>query len=201
MAVAQLTIVGRLHGQTTNNVMHFRNNASGAGLAALIADIIDCIRTALLPALSLDWQLIEVRAKEIHPFLGEDVVVAGVGTDIGAQSVGVPSICAGLIQIKTGFGGRRKRGRIYIAGLSEANTANSSLTPGEVTLLLAYATCLANKFLGGVGFTGWNLGVLSEKTRKEQPLAGDNVWFTEATALTVVDQVASMRSRRVGVGV
>lgn len=197
--VWKITMVGQLHGQETNNVWHFRFNSDAATFANLAIAIFDCIRTALLPGLSNEWRCIELRGKQLFPVATDEAIIPAEATDIGAiNGEGLPSYCAGLISIKTGVAGRRNRGRFYIAGIPETGQTASRLTNGELALLVAFATCLANKFVIPNNNFPMRLGVLSRKNVQ----GGQNIGaaFREATVLTTTNVLATMRRRKLGVG-
>lgn len=195
----KITMVGQLHGQETNNVWHFRFTSEAATFATIAAAIFDCIRTTLLPALSNEWRCIELRGKQIFPNATDEAIIPAEPTDIGGiNNESLPSFNAGLISIKTGAAGRRNRGRFYIAGIPETGQNGSRLTTGELALLVAFATCLANKFIIANNTFPATLGVLSRKNVQSGQSIGNA--FRSGTVLTTTNVLATMRRRKIGVG-
>lgn len=197
--IYKVTIIGELHGSATNNVLHFEGSNNLATLVDIVTQVIDCVRTALLPALSNEWILRGVKGQTIHPVLSDEHFIGGNPGDVGSVvNEGLPAMSAGLIQIRTGLGGRRNRGRIFIAGIPENGHNTTRLTTPELALLAAFATCLANKFISANSVHPYYLGVLSRKTIQ----AGQNIpqSFKRATVLTTTNLLASQRRRRPGVG-
>jgi hypothetical protein len=199
--IAQVTIRGGIHGVQTNNVLSFRSNNSLTDVNSILVDLLDCVRTTLFPALSNDWVLDSLRGKVIYPAPGDEIIIAAESTDKGNKLTGGDvSFAAALVQVRTGLGGRSKRGRFFLAGVDEGGIESSRLTNGELALIAAFAACLAGKFLGGFGLTGWNLGVYSRKLRLANPNEPANFFFP-ATQLVAVPVVATMHSRKIGQGV
>lgn len=197
--IVKITIVGSLHGQETNNVLHFRFTSGISTFQGLIDAILDCIRTALLPGLSNEWRLIEVRGKQLFPIGTDEVITPALPGDVGGLSVeALPSYCAGLISIKTGLAGRRNRGRFFLAGIPENGHTASRLTSGELAALVAYATCLAGKFISATSTHPYFLGVLSRKNIASGMNIGQA--FKEATVLQTTNVLGTQRRRKVGVG-
>ena len=198
--VVKLTVVGKLHGQEVEQVMHFKGGVTSTDVIQLINDVLDCLRTTLWPALSPEYTLVEVRAKKLYPTATDEVVTPAVSTDHGtASGESLPSFCAAVVAIKTGLAGRTHRGRNYWGGIPEGGAANSLMTGTEWGLVIAFAACLAGKFIGLTASSSWTLGVLS---RKLETAVGGNPSnaFTAATNLTVSQVIGTQRRRKLGVG-
>lgn len=196
---AQVTIVGEIHGQETNNVLNFRSAVDAATLATLLGDIGQCIITSLLPALSNEWKFKELRGKITAPVAGDEVIESQ-GVQVGSQfAQGDVTFTAALFSIKTGFAGRSKRGRFFIAGIAKEDIINSEFTDAHMNLLIAFATCLINKFILTATAGDWKLGVLSRKRIAPAPIDYE-ANFTHALTIAPHKVVAVMRSRRKGHG-
>lgn len=205
--IARARIIGRNHAGQTVNVCHFATNIVGYdaanpadALTRLATALLECVRDALLPAVPSDWRLIKITAQGIGPTLSDEVEVQALGTDIGEGTASDVSFAAQLLSLKTGKGGRSKRGRMFCPPPPEDGVTESALTPGQVALLAAFAACLATKFLTPNGTQDdWRLAVLSRKL-----LAANNNNFdlavTEVTTITANSLVATMRSRKFGKG-
>lgn len=202
--VARVVIQGELHGQQTINVLHFGSEGAvppdvTTNLQNLIAAVLTCIRDTLLPAVSQDWKLQQVTAKQLYPTATDERVVLAEPTDVGAiAGDGDVSFTAQLLQIRTGLAGRTNRGRMFIAGVPEGGVSQSRLTPGQLALIAAFAACLVSEFIGQPA-PAWNLGILSRKNL-QQNYSNAHTNFRLATSVQATNLVATMRSRKVGKG-
>jgi hypothetical protein len=200
--IVEVTIAGTLHGQETNNVLHFGGNGAEPNLNQLLTDVLDCIVTAFKPAASSEWSLVKVAGRPLFPTLGDPLdkfpAAPVTGTGLPAET----SFSANIIRINTGLGGRRHRGRMFLPGVIANDVQQSKLTDSGLAKLVTFAACLAGKFIkasGAVDFPAWEIGVLSRTTAKT---AGQTIetGFTPATVLTPQRVVGVMRSRRIGHG-
>jgi len=204
-AHAQVKIIGRLHGQLTNNVLNFATNSevlddlTGIALLKQLAnDVKECVESTLVLAVTSDWKFEGVEATKTAPVKG-DSVPGDAPEDIeGALSPTSVSFASSLVRISTGGGGRSGHGRMFLPPAGEAQINTSSLDPATTALLVQFCVCLAGKFIDNAT-TPWRLGVLSRKKVNDVLPPIDNR-FREARVLTPVQQVASIRSRKVGHG-
>lgn len=206
VAGAQARIHGEIHGQQTVNVLNFGTNAaildSGALdtlLLELAAGLLDCVITTLLPAVSVDWRAVSCDAKRIYPVVSDPIIATAAANQVGSKSATSVSFAASLMSVRTGGGGRKGRGRIFLPPPGEAEMVASAVDAGTLTALAAFATCLVGKFAGLSPTTSWRLGVLSRKTAGPTNSAFDT-GFRLVTQLSPVANVAVMRSRRKGHG-
>jgi len=206
VAHAQARIIGEIHGQETVNVLHFVTNDEIADeaeldtlLLALATALLECVITTLLPAVSSDWKVIRCDAKRIAPAVSDPIVATADSGSVGELSATSVSFAASLVNIRTGGGGRQGRGRMFLPPPGESEVSQSSIDPGTLTLITAFLTCLAGKFMGTGATTAWRLGILSNKHRSGIGGTYDNS-FREATSLNPVADLAVMRSRRKGHG-
>jgi hypothetical protein len=198
--VVQVVIKGKLHGQETNNVLHFGATAAEPNYAALILDVIACIYDSLRPAITDEWKLELVTARQLWPVMSDPIEQTPPQTTQGTGLPGGVSFSAYLIRIRTGLGGRTNRGRMYIAGTIENDVNLSLMTDSAMTKIQAFVTCMITKFISSqASQKAFEIGVLS---RKEMTAAGATAQtaFTEAKTLIAMREVASMRSRKIGHG-
>jgi hypothetical protein len=189
-AAAQVRIVGTLHGSITNNVLNFATQQQifddpGAirdQLIILLTAVRDCIRETLLPAVTADWRLVHVEGKSIVPGNSDPVVVTGDVTDVGELGPTSVSFAASLVNVRSGFGGRRGRGRMFLPPPGEPQVANSDIDAGTIILIGAFLTCLA------------------ARTTLANNIANFDSAFREALSLNPVVSLATMHSRKKGVG-
>lgn len=203
----QVRVVGQIDGQETNNVLHFKCVSGGGDTDVdlhLIQVIVQCFVTHLIPVLSSAFTLNKIVWKRVSPTLGLEFtsVVASGGVGLGSAAA-LPSFCSALLSIHTSQGGRSHRGRMYIPGIPEAATTNSSFDPNHAFWagLLAYAICLVQNFIPGdpPGNNAWAMGVYSRKIGGANFPYGAN-GFTQIADVVAVSQIATTRSRKVGRG-
>jgi len=203
----QVRIVGRIEGQETNNVLHFRylSGASDTDVAThLILVAIQCFINHLLPVLSNAWTLERVIWKRVSPTLGPEIISIPVGAGAGGNMSGSePSFVSAVVSLRTREGGRRKRGRMYIPGVPESAVTGSSIeTDDEVWQgLLDFCLCMIAAFVPGdpVGANQWGWSVYSRANGGATfpyGLAG----FTQITEAVPVQLLGTTRSRKVGRG-
>jgi len=202
--IIQAVVRGFVQGQDYRNVLHFGTDEGvndtdySAILAALGLAIIQCYVEVLLPDLPNTCGINHVGCKRIFPSVSDEVLNATGAGNGSLSTAGLPSFVATKMEIRTGGGGRRNRGRIYLFPPTEAQTTDSFLTQAGNDLFASFIACLAGKFIGSGATTGYRLGVLSRKSISE----GQTVQqaFKPATSLTVSNTLAIMGRRKQGVG-
>lgn len=201
----QVVVRGYQEGQECNNVLHFKTlTPTGDVETFLILALIECFQDTLLPGLSSAFAYDTVKWKRVSPTLGPEHVTPFVVTFAGSE-VGdsLPTFNAALISIRTGEGGRSKRGRMFLPGIPDTGTIKSNLDLSGNTWLaiVAFAACMATKFIQNepIGNNNFRIGVYSRKiggSAFPYGVAG----FTPAISLNPVALIATMRSRKVGRG-
>lgn len=197
--IYEVVVEGSLHSQQIINVFHFKGSSGLSSLTGVINALKDCVISSLLPALSHEYRLLTVRGKTIHPTLTDEIVVAAGAGDIGGTATDSDvSFAAGLMSLRTGLGGRSNRGRKFFAGIPESGVSVSRLTTPQLAALVAFATCLAGKFISSFSTEPYFIGVLSRKAVKagSTPLAA----FKTVTTITTSNVVSTQVRRKVGRG-
>lgn len=205
-AGAQARIIGMLHGQQTVNVMSFATNSQiqdqgqlDTILLQLAEAIRDCVAEFLLPAVTSDWTFLRAEAYRIWPARSDPIIATAPVPAVGELSATSVSFAASLVNIRTGLGGRRGRGRIFLPPPGEAEIASSDINGPTLVLLAAFTACVATKFMGANPETPWHLGVFS-RTDFGGVLAQFDTAFRQAASLNIVQRMAIMSSRKVGHG-
>lgn len=205
-AGAQARINGTIHGQQTVNVLNFATNSvildAGALdtlLLQLAVALLECVETTLLDAVTIDWKAVSVDAKRIYPATSDPIVATADPFSTGTLPTTSVSFASTLLSLRTGAGGRRGRGRMFLPPPGEANILNSGVDSTTLAAIAAFAACVATKFLGVSATTDWRLGVLSRVTAGPT-LAAFDTGFRQVTSLNPVANMACMRSRKVGHG-
>lgn len=203
----QVLIQGRIEEQQCENVLFFRAATPDPDvLAGLVADIIECFLTALVPKLSATYTFEQLVARRIYPDTNAEVIyipAAGVAVQGAAAGDAEPSFVSALISLRTTRGGRSGRGRMFIAGIPEGETASSYLlTESDLWLaLLAFCVCMLGKFIVGdpPAPASWEWGVFSRKIGgfKAPFLPAGFAPMTEAKPIRLL---ATTRSRKIGRG-
>jgi hypothetical protein len=202
---AKLRIIGKLHGQDCINVLHFGTNTEildPTQLAELLTQLatamLACVVDSLLPAVTSNYTILRVEASQLHPVKGDVIEVAAAPGSVGALSPVSASFIATLVNVKTGFGGRSKRGKMFLPPVGEAEATDSLINAGNMDEIIAFLTCVAGKFIGAGATEFWRLGVYSKKLAG--PAKDFNLGFTEALNLVPSNVLAKMGSRKVGRG-
>lgn len=205
--LVQATVKGAINGQDFRNVLNFTTNEAVNDatrrdlLLGLAAAIIACWIDTLLPILPGTFVLQSVAVKELHPMISdeyEEFVASPTGNG-GGTGESSPSFVAQLLRLRTGVAGRSNRGRMFLPPPVEGEITADTLGSGATDALLAFAACLAGKFVGASPTENFNLCVLSKKAVGTPPnysLAVDK----DVTDIIPVADVAVMRRRRRGHG-
>lgn len=203
---AQARIVGQIQGQDCINVLHFATNEvvnDGGPLDALLLQLavgmLDCAVQTLLPAVTSDYTLIHCDARAIVPAPSDPVIATAPANSVGELSATSVSFAASLVNIRTGGGGRRGRGKMFLPPPGEAEVVSSSMDNPTLVALTAFLTCLAGKFTGANPSTPWRLGVYSRTNDAAITGTFDNS-FREATQLSPSANLAIMSSRKKTLG-
>lgn len=201
----QVRIIGTQEGAQTNNVLHFVTRSGDTDVEThLIAVMIDCFITNLLPQLSNDWSLIEARWKKVSPSLGVEHIYTPSGTLTGGVATNAfPTYVSALTSIRTLLGGRTHRGRMFLAGIPKDAADNSQINTGGAfwTALVAWLGCIATNFIhtGSPGTNEWSMAVYSRKNGGSTlPYGGAG--FTSVSQVIGSPLLATTRSRKVGRG-
>lgn len=206
-AGAEVRIVGQIHGQTTNNVLHFATNTQindpiqrDTLILALLTAMLACVTEQLLPAITSDWSLTQLEGRSLFPTVGDPVIKPPDAPVAGTASAASVSFASSLIAIRTSVGGRRGRGRIFLPPPGEGETTNSISSNGVFVDLTNFINCVVAKFVGQAATEQWRIGVLSKKDLAGQ-IGNFNTAFREATSLVPNRTLAVMSRRRIGRGI
>lgn len=208
---AQLRIHGKIHGQTTINVLHFATNTAEIDvqppsplLVALLAAVVDCVIQALLPAVTQDWTFEFCDARFVYhtgPGLmqTDPLIQTAPANSVGTLGPTSVSFSSSLINLRTGVAGKRGRGKIFLPPPGESNVTNSAIDASTQTALTAFLTCMAGKFLGTGATEQWRWGVFSRKNGGNNFATWD-AGFYMITTLSPVTNLAVIGRRKIGHG-
>ena len=205
--VWRVLLQGRIEEQQCENVLWFRCETPDPDvLAGLLADIIECFLTGLVPNLGATYFFEQAVAQRMTPTMGAEVIytpAAGVAVQGAGAGDVEPSFVSALISLRTTRAGRSGRGRMFIAGVPEDQTT-ASLLNTEAALwaaLLAFCVCMLGKFIvpDVPPPAQWSWGVFSRKlggTKDPFNAAG----YAPMIAATPKQLLATTRSRKLGHG-
>lgn len=138
-AIYHVRMVGQLHGQIVENGFFFVDAGiaqypnHGESLQHLLQDFHTYIKDHYVGLCSVEFLLRGFVGTTIAPKFGPvgEIIYNNV---LGAQNErSLPSYCAALISWSSGFGGRSRRGRSYIAGIPQTFETESLLSPAGYT--------------------------------------------------------------------
>lgn len=154
---------------------------------------------------------VEVNWDEI---LVSDVSVTGSEQVVMSLTQPHPGLVAGdclpnqnavVLGLRTGQKGGRHRGRMYIPGISEANSALGRVTGAQLTAIQALGNALVTNYGPTGADAAWRIQIYSPEDITPPPpkpfKARPGTIKTQVTSTDVDDLIASQRRRRPGVGV
>ena len=190
-------------GQSNVNVMYFKqtkpmgqNNAQdfATEVAPLVRDLfVPIIADPRSLAITLTCTLVA----RLFSDVGESTAQINVNTP--SPGLALPPANAMVLRIRTGLSGRTRRGRIFLGGVPASwITAGQLNTVGRVPYDNFMSSFIAN-FFGDDPLSGAQLGVFSRSRYAIISNPFDDYW-KPAVQLQIPPAVATMRSRKVGVG-
>jgi hypothetical protein len=199
-----VVVKGKVDGQDYRNVMHFggdTNANDGAWepiLLQLAQAVFECFVTVLLPGLSSQISIDECTAKRIYPAVTDEVSYSTGAASGAGSGQALPSFCSVKVELKTGSGGRRNRGRLFLPPPLETEVQNSIFAANGNVLFTSFLVCIAGKFIGAAPSTGFALGVLSRAAVK----GGSTIQaaFKPVTSYVISNVIGVMRRRKLGTG-
>lgn len=193
-SVIKVTINSLLDQQLVQNVFHIMNNAATT-LEAIEDMVNNNLLDELYQALSHELACTSVAVQSLWPVLTDPYEEAKSFTG-GDVLESLPVANAVIVSLKTGLGGRTKRGRKYLCGVVAQGVDDSRLTETyRNTLQTDWNTIMGYWKQGGTGSAV--MGILS----RQPPPDGDlSARFTPVTSAIVRPVLGTMRSRLPGHG-
>lgn len=213
LGLYRLKLVGELHGQATETAFHFQTNSTGnvnnsyrVELQDLMANFVTNIVPKVQLFASQEWIGKTVLGITLIP-KAEVFIETRLMNGTGGQSDdSLPSFCAGLLSLRTGFGGRSRIGRLFLPGVSENLSSTSRLEGSYLTLLANVGAALTSTF-GANGAYPWNrYGVFSRKlgaTRVLLPIPRidySHAGFAIVQSTVARPEIATQRRRKLARG-
>lgn len=221
-----LSLRATMNGQPIVNTLAFRRLVSAEPVSSEIGALATTIKDGLRQdqandLVYQDWRALQVRGagaaySTTAPFRVSTVAFAGPFTGTLTGAITLPpdaQNCATVLAVNTAQAGRRRKGRIFIAGLAESSIDDTStITTAHVAAVVLHTIgALAAYYPPGTD-TAWRLGVWSDRIAMNVALS--NTWprvrismgppdpaaaFADAASLDVRAYVGSQRNRRPGI--
>ncbi len=204
--IFKLALVGGLYGQTVVNTFHYRQttaNTSGLPDVESLAKGFNYVNMAdVQAALSTSVQYGTIEARTFNPptvpMQGYDYAITAAGI---ASGVSCPPSVAVVIRKRTGFLGRKHRGRCFWAGVSVNDVVGGQVTSSAKTdhwddLVTAMAATITHSVAGSPAFqpviAALDGGII---------VAPVGVRWAAITSCDMDIRLRSQRRREIGVGV
>lgn len=204
----QVVINYHLHGQLCNNTLWFtRGGELGeidwpAELLALAQAIVECAVTHLLPGLSSQATFDNVTATLMSATDKIQHVEPFPANSAGALGESLPVQSAATVTFYTPYSGKQRRGGNRVAGIPEANHAQSILSGVPIAAIAAFYACLLTKFKFDVGTFDFDWIVYSRKAGFSAPSTYNFGLDAIAPVTQVITRtvVGSQNTRKLGRG-
>jgi hypothetical protein len=150
--VYRATNIASMHSQLIETVTHWQaiSVGTGNGQAELAASLSLAFKDHVKPSLHLDFAYVGTLVQRFFPgpplFAVQSIIGNGIGDKTGEP---LPTSSAVVIKKRTAFAGRKYRGRIFQAGISTDDIANSAMKPTPLGVLVnGWGSYLSNKTNG-----------------------------------------------------
>lgn len=197
--VFEVRVNGLMDGQVCNNVLHVRAEDPASNDAEDAANgVMNWWASSIKDVCSDEYTMLNATARQITPEVMDPYNSTDSPNKQGLLTGGaLPSFCAIVLQQRTGFASRRKRGRIYLPGVSVNYVQDSVLTSAAITAIEAKLTTIMGNFPNGTN--PFTLGVWS---KTEWAASADvDAAFTPLTSIQINSIIGTQRRRRIGHGV
>lgn len=166
----KVTLNGEIHGQRCQNGFWFTDveghgnmpdNATSA--TNLLVNFMAQIYPKIREFQNQEYHYISGTCATIYPTEGpiaEQIIETGNGLQ---PNESLPSYCAAILSLRTGFGGKSRRGRCFFSGIAEEDSDQSRLTALGLGRLQGIGNELLARFGQLNSNRGWNYGVFSKK--------------------------------------
>lgn len=194
-AVVEIQVLGRLHGQRTRNVFHYRYTGSTSldgptTLDALMDEFEAEILAGWFIVTSSEWMCDGVQCQLISPtrYRSRFKAIAQAGQ---VQGNSLPTTTCVVLRRTAILSGRRYQGRIYVAGVPTSSENDSQLSAAVLANWTGLASNLKEPLEGGTA-----VECFVPNLARTAPASG--VTDVELTALDPILRI--QRRREVGVG-
>lgn len=197
-AIVRAVIMMRLHNQLVENVFHFRTKNAGIPDTEIATTIRDNVWRRFDDNISAEVTCETISVQEIYPN-AKDPYEKAIGEVGEMEGDALPAANAVIVALKTGLGGRRNRGRKYIAGYLASDTENSRLIDTRLAATQADWSAINDFFQASNSLSNLTWGVLHRRNAGAPvPLSADS--YVPITSAIVRPVLGTMRSRIPGHG-
>lgn len=197
-AIHRVTIKYHYEFQLVENVYWIRSKVNNTDLNTIALSIRDTIVRR--------WQGVQKDTIICDSIIVQEVLPApldpwelSVG-EAGLQTGdGLPQVNAVVASLKTGFGGRRNRGRKYLSGILSSHEAAGMLTSAALILWQTKASAIIGDCFPQAGSGSIEMGIMHRSLNGAPvPIADEN--FVTVNNIIVQSTLGTMRSRLPGHG-
>lgn len=197
--VYEARIIGQVANQVFNLVLHLQDNDIRDPDPKKVANAVMLNFAGAARAVTSNEATFQYcLARVIGDPMGEPYM-SDSGNNLAGQvtAPALPSFNAAIVQQRTGFISRRKRGRIYMPGVPQTYVSGGQINATGTTGYNQFFTTLGTAFNN----TTWPyvVGVFSRKTWKVD-LQGVEASFTPVTQWAINPVIGQQRRRKIGIG-
>lgn len=197
--VFRVQIAGLMDGEPFEMQIGLIETGGGAGPDAMV-DVATAVNTALgggtvaIAGLTHNMSIRSLIVSDVVPGTRPRKVIA-IGPHVGGYGGnGIPGVCAGVISWQTELRGPANRGRIYVPGVSAADTTLGTIASAGITVLTNFANLLFTPFVTSAA--AYQLAVLSFVPGSHPRVLREAV---PVTGFIVPSNIKTQRRRGVGV--
>lgn len=197
-AIVRVVVRYSFDAQLVENVWTLRTRNAGIPDNEIALSVRNEIVRRFLPRQADDLTCDIISVQEIFPVPTDpyELAVAESGAQEGDP---LPTAMAVIMALKTGFGGRRNRGRKYLSAIPETDVEASRLSAARLADWQAAADLVMAFFAPGNALSNLDLGVLHRvNAGAPVPLSADS--FVQVTSVIIRGVLGTMRSRIPGHG-
>lgn len=196
---------GTFRGQRVEFGVHVQNVTTARPpedlAASWAATAVPLIKAAISSAVNLD----EIVVSDTDRDGDESVELPLTQPNPGALAGdALPNQNAVVIGWRTGLKGRRRRGRMYLPGITESGNTDGVLVGSQLTAVQALAQGLVNAYGAGGTETSWRMVVYSPPTppfkAPTPPPVHTDTLITPITTHDIDEVIRTQRRRSIGVG-
>lgn len=178
-----LTVHYELHGQQCQNGFYFSNRISVPFEGETVPNYAQVVHNQFYGFVFPDMKAFQNQQVHYKGIIVQTLIPNNgsvweftIESETGLQAnESLPSYCAAILSLRTGFGGKSNRGRLYIAGVGEDDHAAGKLLPDSFTQLNDFG----NQLLAVFGPTGGS-GYIGHVVFSKKQGYIDNTYFTGA---------------------
>jgi len=149
MSEHRITLTGLYWGNTIQNVVHVLNADGTLDAAAIFTEFtnnwINVVRAQQMTTFT--WTSITEQRVDVTGIPPNSTSLSLAGQVAGSE--GIQSVLAVIFSFRTGFAGRRGRGRIYIAGNRTDAVTGNVLNSGNLAAWVGVANTIKARFKSG----------------------------------------------------